>query len=356
LNAGRAVAQGGAPRPPQTDNSKFESITTYDIGSFIVYGKVALPDGSPPAQLVMVERVCKGMTQSGGFSDSAGHFSFDLGILNRSLIERSNLDVQSSKQTGAKQINPEDLMTCHVRARLSGYRSQSLPFSSVAAGKQSQLGTIVLTPLVKGEAPAFSANDGQAPKNARQAYGKGLDAAAKAQWGEAIKWFEKATSLYPKYSSAWLSLGMLQGGSNNAHAALLSYAMAMAADENFALPYIESAILEDTAKQSDKELEHSGKAIQISPASFPSAYLLNGWANLRLQRYDEAVKSAMEGLKIDEDHSYPDLEFVAGMALMGKRDLEGAARRLEAYLALAPQGANAALARRQLATLGPVTK
>jgi tetratricopeptide (TPR) repeat protein len=349
-----AVAQSGAKPvmpPPQTDNSRFESVTTYTSDSFILYGNVTLPDGLPPTQLVLVERVCKGMIQVGGFADSKGRFSFDLGVLNRSLGERSIVDNQSNNQLAAKQINPEDLATCEVRASLSGYRSRSLSLAAAAKSQKAQLGTIVLMPLAKEETPAVSVNDEPAPKNARQAYEKGVDAAAKAKWVEAIKYFEKATSLYPQYSTAWLSLGILQRASNNAGAALLSFAHAIEADDQFALPYLELANLENTAGQSEKVLEHASKAIQISPGSFPIAYLLNGWANLRMRRYDEAAKSALEGLKLDDEHRFPDFEFVAGMALLGKRDLEGAGARLKAYLALAPLGANAALAQRQLATL-----
>jgi tetratricopeptide (TPR) repeat protein len=257
----RAAAQGG--RAQQTDNSRFESITTYDTHSFIIYGRVALANGSPPARLVTIERVCKDMVQAGGFADSRGRFSFDLGVLNRSLEERSIIGAQNSNQAASKRINPEDLSACEVRASLNGYRSDSLPLSPVATGKKSALGTITLIPLAKSDAPALSPNDGQGPKNARGAYDRGLDAAAKANWPEAIECFEKATSLYPKYTSAWLGLGMLQGGSNKMGAALHSYTQAIAVDGHFALPYIESAVLENIAGQWDKVLEHTDKALQF---------------------------------------------------------------------------------------------
>jgi hypothetical protein len=79
--------------------------------------------------------------------------------------------------------------------------------------------------------------------------------------------------------------------------------------------------------------------------------LLKGSANLHLQHYDEAVKSAVEGLNLDDEHRYPDLEFVAAMGLLGKHDVKGAVERLEHYLALAPLEAHALEAQRQLAAL-----
>jgi tetratricopeptide (TPR) repeat protein len=348
-----AMAQGSVKLPPQTDNSRFESITTYDVRSFIISGRVALPDGSPPSKLVLVERVCRGITQMGGFADSKGHFSFDLGVLNRDLAKGSTIDYQSSHQLAGNQIKPEDLISCEVRASLAGYRSDSLSLTSADKSPKQQLGTIVLMPLVNGDAALTSSNDGQVPKNARRAYEKGMDAAAEAKWSEAINSFEKATSLYPGYSTGWLSLGMLQGASNNTKAALVSFRHAMDADPNFVLPYLESAIVENTIREPEKVLEYASKAIQISPGSFPIAYLLNGWANLNLRRYDEAAKSVEEGIKLDKEHHYPDLEFVAGLALLGKGDPEGAEAQLKAYLALAPFGANAAQAQRRLSLLHP---
>jgi tetratricopeptide (TPR) repeat protein len=105
------------------------------------------------------------------------------------------------------------------------------------------------------------------------------------------------------------------------------------------------------AKQWDRVLEHTGRVIQVYPGSFPRAYSLNAWAHLRLQHFELAEKSAMEGIRVDDEHHPPELEFVAGMALLAKHDREGATKHFEAYLALAPRGVDAALAQKQLASL-----
>ncbi len=353
----RALAQRGGPPTPApvthspTSGNPTDRLVNMTFNSLVISGRVTLPDGAPAAQLVMVERVCKGATQDGGFADSKGRFSFDLGVLNRSFMQRSVQEAQSNNQVAGKQINPEDLEGCLVRASLAGYRSQTLALASGGGTQKAQLGTIVLEPLGKEEAPALSASDAQAPKNARKEYEKGLDAAARAKWPEAMDSFQKAASLYPKYSSAWLNLGILQAGNGNAAGAAQSYAQAIAADDKFALPYIESAVLEDMASQWDRMAERTAKVIQLYPKSFVRAYLLNGLANLHLQHYDVADKSAAEGLLIDSEHTSPELEYVRGTALMGKKDVTGAARHLEAYLALAPAGPSAPAAQKQLTAL-----
>jgi hypothetical protein len=358
VSAPRAIGQrgGGAPAPapvthsPTSGNPR-DRLVDMTFNSLVISGRVTLPDGSPPAQLVMVERVCKGTTQDGGFADSKGRFSFDLGVLNRSFMQRSVVEAQSNNQVAGKQINPEDLENCLVRASLSGYRSQTVALASYGATQKAQLGTLVLEPFGKEEAPALSASDAQAPKNARKEYEKGLDAAARANWQGAVDSFQKATSQYPKYASAWLSLGILQSGNGNAAGAAQSYTQAIAADDKFALPYIESAVLEDMASQWDRMAEHTAKVIQLYPKSFVRAYLLNGLANLHLQHFDLAEKSAAEGLLIDTGHTSPELEYVQGTALMGTKDVAGAAKHLEAYLALAPHGPSAAAAQKQLTAL-----
>jgi len=202
--ASHAIAQrGGAPAPvpvthSPTSGNPSDRLVTMEFNSLVISGRVRLPDGAPPAQLVIVERICKGANQDGGFADAKGRFSFDLGVLNRSFMQRSVVEAQSNNQVAPKQINPEDLEGCVVRASLSGYRSQSVALASAGATQKTQLGTIVLEPFGKEEAPALSASDAQAPKNARKEYEKGLDAAAKANWPGAMESFQKATTQYPK--------------------------------------------------------------------------------------------------------------------------------------------------------------
>ncbi len=358
VSAPQASAQrgGGAAAPSPvthspTSGNPADRLTMMTFNTLVISGKVTLPDGTPPSQLVMVERVCKGNRQDGGFADAKGRFSFDLGVLNRTLMQRSIEEAQSNNQVAGKQINPEDLEGCIVRASLAGYRSQTIALSSNGASQKTQLGTLVLEPFGKEEAPALSASDAQAPKNAKKEYEKGLDAAAKANWPGAVESFQKATAQYPKYASAWLSLGILQSGNGNSAAAGQSYTQAIGADEKFALPYIESAVLEDMASQWDKMAEHTAKVIQLYPKSFLRAYLLNGLANLHLQKYDLAENSASEGLLLDTDHALPELEYVQGTALMGKKDVPGAAKHLQAYLSLAPGGPSAAAAKKQLTAI-----
>jgi len=213
---------------------------------------------------------------------------------------------------------------------------------------------MVLQPFGKQQAGLLSATEGDVPKNARKDYEKGLDDVAKAKVPDAIAAIQKAASGYPKFATAWLTLGMLQS-QNDAGAALRSYAQAMAADDKFAPPFIESARLEAASGEWAKVIEHTNKAISLEPDSFAGAYYLNAIANVRINQTDAARKSIAEGLRVDEDHEYSDLEYIDGILLMSKGDNAGARKQLESYLSLAPNGTNAGNAR-QLLTEIPAPK
>ena len=74
-------------------------------------------------------------------------------------------------------------------------------------------------------------------------------------------------------------------------------------------------------------------------------------ANVRLNQTDAAQKSVAEGLRVDQDHAYPDLEYIDGILRMSKGDSNGARTQLQAYLALDPNGINAENARHLLTQL-----
>ena len=65
----------------------------------------------------------------------------------------------------------------------------------------------------------------------------------------------------------------------------------------------------------------------------------------------EAEKSVREGMKLDEEHRTPKMEYLLAVILVGKHELAEAAEHLRAYLQLAPKADDADAARRQLAQI-----
>ena len=303
---------------------------------FIVHGSVSLPGGAIPRRIVQLEQVCGGRTLDQAFADSMGHYTFNLGIL-----------LDPHKPTaGAKTA--DSFAGCTIRASLEGYRIRSADLVPAIKSEKRSVAEIVLQPVGKAEGAVVSATDAGISEKARNDYGRGLDLAADTRWHDAIAAMKKATSEDPKFATAWVSLGTLQISQNDNKGALRSYAQAIAADDRFAEAYIDLAVLETAAAHWDKVVENTDKAIALDPDAFPRAYYLNTMANIRLNKADAALKSAAGGIRLDEEHRFPDLLYMRGILLISKGDKASARTQLESYLALAPRGDNAENASRQL--------
>jgi hypothetical protein len=327
----------------------------YSTNDLVVHGEIALPDGSAPQVLTMVERVCGGAVRNGGFADAKGHFSFNFGTLEKTQSNGSIVDTTSTSQL-AQKVTLDDLRPCEIRVSLPGHRSQSIPLVANTNVVNTNAGTIVLKPAGSNPAPITSSKDPGASKNARKAFEKGMNAASRAKWKDALDGFASATNSYPEYVSAWISLGMLQEGGGDMAGALASYKKAMIADPKFALAHLHAAIASAALSQWPDVADEAGKVIAIDPESFPRAYFLSAIADLQLKHYEEAEKMAIAGLKVDPDRANPDLEYALGMALVGRNNRSGAVEHLRTYLSLAPQGGSARTAKQQLLMLGVVVE
>ena len=308
-------------------------------GNLVLRGTVQLPGKTVPDRIVALERVCANRIMGLAYADSKGRFTFDLG------------PVYSQSNSAAGGASAESFADCAIRTSLEGYRVKTIPLGPIVKTRKTDIPPIELEPVSKNQSAFLSATDAGVPKNIRKDYDKGIDEAAKLKWQEAISSMQKATGAYPKFATAWLSLGMVQASQNNFPAALQSYAKAIEADGAFAPPYIETAVIEADSGDWKKVIEHTDKAISLDPDAFARAYYLNAMANVRLSQSDPARKSAAEGLRVDQDHLYPDLEYIEGILLVSKGDPQNARKHLESYLALDPAGPNALNAKQQLAAL-----
>ena len=332
--ATHAFAQGPggmarpAPATPTRDpngNLKTDNTPT----EVVARGQVAMADGSAPEELVEIYSVCGGAQKLIAVADSKGRFTFNPSVL--------------SELSGEKD--------CGLLASLDGYRSETKPLAGVNPNSSTKLGKIALQPLSSDPSGLVSSTGAQASKNAKKAYEKALDEAARQQWPNAMASLQKATAAYAGYSSAWLSLGILQQSGRDLDGARKSFEQAAQVDGKFALPWIRVAALDAARGDWQAAADHSQKAIDLNPAAFPHAYELNAMANMNLQKIDAAEKSATEGIKLDQAHRYPELEYALGIVLKVKHDRDGAMKHLQAYLDEAPNGANAAAAKSQLAQL-----
>src|SRR5207237_10200189 len=102
--------------------------------------------------------------------------------------------------------------------------------------------------------------------------------------------------------------GIVQEREGDQVGAKKSYKEAIRAEARFVLPYVYAAALEITRGEWQEALADSNKVLGIDPQSFPGAWLTNAWASLNVHQMDVAEKSAREGIKLDGEHRFPELE------------------------------------------------
>lgn len=338
-------------------------------------GKVMLDDGTPPSEPVTIERVCNGNARAEAYTDSKGRFSFQLGqtqgIMQDASMSSAGDDRfggggfgntggalgtnQSTGGFGGAGLSGRDLMGCEIRAALPGFRSDLVNLGTRRTFDNPDIGTIILHRLANVEGVTISAVSLQAPKDAKKAFDKGRDFLKKKKEPEAIKEFEKAVDIYPKYSTAWFELGRLREHLSDSAGALKAYSQALAADPKYLNPYRQLAAIYVKDQKWKDVADTTNRLIGLDPVDFPDAYFYNSVANYYLKNYDEAEKSVREAQKLDSHNRMPKSNQLLGAILAEKQDFAGAAEQIKKYLTFLPAGQEADNARKQLMELEKIT-
>lgn len=300
-------------------------------GTFF-YGKVVLSDGGATPPQVVIERVCGGgQPRPQAYTDSHGNFSFQVGQTQDMLPDategRSATPGLTSPQTNALNIS-----ACDLRASLPGYRSDVVSLAGRRSLDDPNVGTIILHRLANVEGLTTSATSALAPKDAKKAFEKGLDAVKKSKADEAQADFQKATELYPRYASAWFELGRVYEQREHIAEAREAFAKAIAADSKYVNPYEHLYMLSMKEQKWEDAAATTDKVMRLNPYDFPYAVYYNAVANLQLGKLDVAEKSAREELSMQSSGKNPKINYVLGVILIQKEDLKGAADCLRTYL------------------------
>ncbi len=332
-----------------------------------VSGRVLLEDGTPPTEQVVIERVCNGTPHAEGYADSKGYFGFELGAkyngAMRDASETSGLDIgadngvgtnmpgsQIRSLSGTSPFNSQyRFANCELRARLAGYQSQTVNLATRRPLDNPDVGVILLHRMGPGEGgTTVSASSLAAPKDARKAYQKAMDALKKNKSEEAEKLLQKAVESYPAYAQAWFEIAKIQVDKGQADIGRKSLDEAIKADPKFVLPYLEIAVLEIRAQHWKETAEVTDKVIKLDSFNYPQAFFLNAVARYNMQDVQGAEKSALEAEKLDTRHLYPKSEHLLGLILAQRQDYSGAAEKFRTYLKFAPNASDAGTVRTQL--------
>lgn len=319
-----------------------------------ITGKVVLEDGSRIPESATIQTVCRGRRQTVTHTDSHGGFSFEFG--DRASAAAAGLgdaEVDSTWNPSAGSSSSQrDWRDCELMAELSGFTSQTIDLGAkMSTFESTDVGRLVLHRMGQVEGLTISATSGLAPKDARKAYDKGRDKAAKQKWDEAQEQFEKAVQIYPKYAAAWFELGRLQLRKGEAQPARKSFEQSMAADPKYVNPYRGIAELDMQQQQWQPLVTTTEQLLALNPVSFPDAWYRNALGNYYLHNYVAAEKSARQGMKVDDSHQIPKMEYLLGMILMQKHEYQEAGAHMQNFLRVATQPTDIADAHKQLAEI-----
>src|SRR5215471_3559656 len=367
-NTGTPTTNTGRPTSPTNPTTTNPAPSLSMPQPIFISGRVTLEDGSVPLEPVVMQTVCNGTPHSEGYTDSKGYFGIELGS-NRGVIQDASEFSVASRNPGLPGASSGDptmgggamqserkYMGCDLQAKLAGYRSQSVSLTGRRPMDDPNVGTILLHRMGGSEeGQTVSMVSLAAPKDAKKAYDRGMEAIKKKKWDEAEKNFEKAVEEYPRYATAWYELGMLQAGQSRFDMARSYFKRALECDGKFLKPYLQIAVLDMNAKKWQDLADVTDNIVKLDPFGYPQAYFYNGVANYNLHNMDEAEKSGLQAERLDTRHLYPRLNYLLGLVLVQRKDYRGAAERFKTYLKLDPEPEDVATVRSQLAAIEKVT-
>lgn len=326
---------------------------------------MAVDDGSPLPGPVTIERVCNGVTHSEGYTDAKGNFGIQLGNEQGVFQDATDGNGGGGRMSGTPgiasgQSGPNNgsnlgqsasdrlLTNCELRARLGGFRSQSIILAGRRPMDNPDIGTILLHREAPGEGSTISVTTLQAPKDARKAYEKGLEYIKKNKFAEARTEYEKAVQIDQKFAAAWCELGKMQAGAEDFDMARGSFRMAIQSDPKFPVPYVELSIIAVEQKKWQEVSDLTATAIKLDPFDYPQVFLFNAAAHYNMRETGAAEKSVQEAERLDSRHQYPEIGHLYGLILAQKQDYAGAATHLREYLKTYPGASDAAQVRTEL--------
>jgi tetratricopeptide (TPR) repeat protein len=179
----------------------------------------------------------------------------------------------------------------------------------------------------------------QIGSKAKKEYVSGCQALRDGEYDKAEQSLRKAVKEEPKYAAAWVTLGQLFAGRQKIDDAREACSQARSADPMYVPSYLCLAEIAARTQNWEETLRISDQALQIDSASDPLAYDYKAAAGLKLQRLDDAEKSALKAIEIDRNHADPRVHFVLAQIYEAKGERAKEQAELREYLKSEPSDA-----------------
>ncbi|HZQ91534.1 MAG TPA: tetratricopeptide repeat protein [Terriglobales bacterium] len=276
----------------------------------------------------------------------------------RVQLLRSGGSVQAEAMTsvmGEAQFTRVPSGTYRLRVTGPGVQpTEGLPLSVTCMGADQM--EVIRVRTEESDAPSgpggvVSASQLNIPDKARRELDKGNQAATHQKIEEAIRHFEKAIELFPRYALAHNNLGVLYMKVARPRDGRAAFEKALALDPRCSQAHTNMGKLLMSEKQYAQAEEELAQAVAIDVRG-PEGYTLLAMSQLMEGKYTEAADNAHRVHTLG-DQGYSVAHFIAGQALRAQRRVQEAMVEYEWYLRETPQGPNAENARKALAELQP---
>ena len=352
---GRGRAEPGVPDRNPRQSELPDSVAR----PIYLSGSVRLADGSPPPTSVLIERVCGNVVRPEAYTDSKGEFSFIVGGQNGAIFADASVGgndpLFQNRAPGALRgqqgVNPRDLVGCEIRGNLAGFQSDSITLTFRGPLDDPKIGIIRLRRLANVEGYTFSITTAMAPKDARNAYEKGVANIKKRKWPDAERDLVSAVEKYPKYAVAWYDLGRVYQQQNKLDEANRAHSEAIKNDPKFISPYGQLAALGMVQQKWDDVALYTSQLLKLNPFVTPDIYFYSAAANYNLQNVELAEKHAREAARLDTQHQIPRINYLLGLIFIDRHDYKNATESLQTYLKLSPNASDAAAVKQMLADI-----
>ena len=199
--------------------------------------------------------------------------------------------------------------------------------------------------------PTVAVEQLQKTAKARNEYQQGCAALKKKKSADAEKHFRKAIREYPKYATAWVTLGQVLATQQRTDEARDACFQASIVNPSYVPAYLCLADIAARAHAWDEVLKLSGRALELDPSANAAAYEYHAAANLNLRNLAAAEKSGLRAVEIDREHREPRVHFVLAQIYEAKGDSANEAVQLREYLKYSDSAPDAAMVEQYLSNL-----
>jgi len=312
-------------------------------------GIVVVEGGGDLPSNIAIQRFCGDLPHTVAWTDAKGRFSFQWNNYSGVTLEASDAEPNSltrpdsNRAAGnaapAQQLPGLNMLNCQLQADAPGFRSDRIDLTDHRALDGSDIGAILLHRVTRAKGASISATDLTAPRSARRAWQRGTELAQSDQQSdqaEAMREFEKAVRIDPRFSTAWVSLGHARERRQEEDLACEAFRKAIAADNRQAEAFIALGLVASRRGLWQEAAQYLDRALLLNPVDFPHLWYDDALADYRIGNLDRAEKNVREAVKQNSPNRERRAPWLLGVILMDKHDYPGADAAMRAYLREAP--------------------